>query len=451
MRGFSIISLVAMWFSGGLTGLPAGAQTQELDAACNRPLGDIVAVRDFSLAYFCAAERMQIDPEDTEALLVFARAAQELGQWEIALDYAKRARALGIDGGDLFASYLISGMAEAGRGHMLAARLNLRRGGDFAPDARAKGIISTALEQVDTASPLHFSLHFSVNPDSNINGGSLHDTFRWLGLEIALDADARAQAGIGYSLGGDVVYETALGAHMLWENRLSLSGTVYDGRGRNDLRVLAQSGLKYSPPAGDPSLWYGSVTLEKRWIGAALGMPLFGEYSRYTTTTTLALERHWQPGEGRLGSLYANYTWRQSDTGGQDAGIVRLGGSYRFPLAGGAMYVGGYLEDTDSLDAGVAAQSVNTSLGYSHHFDAPELAVSARVQFTHTQFKEQLFGYAGIRRDDAVSLELAVTPKAWQWYGFSPRFGVDITRNLSNHERHDTGGLRVFTEIRSAF
>ena len=118
-------------------------------------------------------------------------------------------------------------------------------------------------------------------------------------------------------------------------------------------------------------LWYGYVAVEKRWIGADLAMPVFGDYTPYTTTTTLALERHWQPDADRQGTLYANYNWRLSDTGGMAAGITRLGGSWRFALAGGSMYVGGYLEDTSSQDAGVAARAFNASLGYSRSFDTP--------------------------------------------------------------------------------
>ena len=70
--------------------LPSLATAQSPD--CDIPLRDIVQVQNFRLAYYCAEQQLAEDPENIDAMLVLARAAQELGQAEYADELAKTAR-----------------------------------------------------------------------------------------------------------------------------------------------------------------------------------------------------------------------------------------------------------------------------------------------------------------------------------------------------------------------
>ena len=83
------------------------------DPNCDFALRDIVEAREFHLAYYCAEQQLTADPENIDAMLVLARAAQELGQMERADELAKTARTYPLTTGQRFAAYLISGMAQA--------------------------------------------------------------------------------------------------------------------------------------------------------------------------------------------------------------------------------------------------------------------------------------------------------------------------------------------------
>ena len=141
----------------------------------------MILLQDFGRAFFCAGERLEQNPNDTEAQLIFARAAQETGQFEIAVSFADRARQYQISKADRFASHLISGMARAGQGKYISANLDLRRGSDFAVSAVEKNIINQAITNVGSMSPWRYSLGFSIEPSTNVNAGSMHETMTWFG------------------------------------------------------------------------------------------------------------------------------------------------------------------------------------------------------------------------------------------------------------------------------
>ena len=427
-------------------GFAADVQAEE---PCDLSLRVLVEMQDFGAAYECGLQVVESEPRNADALLVVARAAQETGRPEVAVEYVRRARLLPLDRAQEFAARLIGGMAEAALGNTLVARVQLRRASDFAGNPVERDVIARALANVSAGSPWSGTVRFGINPSSNINGGSLHDTITWLGLEFPLDADAKAQAGIGYALGGDVTYAALFGDRVQWENTLRFDATVYDGRGRNDVQAGFVSAVSYAPDSAVPGVWKGSLSLERRVIAVDLGAPVFGEYMPYTGTATLSLERYWQPGADRLGAVYASYAYRRSDNGGADARISRVGGFGRFALAGGQMQLGGYLEDLASTDANDAARAVQVSLGYARGFGGVDLSLQA--QLTHTEYRERLFGYPAARVDDTGVLEVSVTPTGWQFFGFRPQFGVALERQFSNLERYDTQNVRFFTGISSAF
>ena len=416
---------------------------------CDHSLRVLIEAREFGAAYVCGLQALENGDKSVDVLLVVARAAQETGRPEVAAEYVRRARTLPMNRSQKFAARLIGGMAEAALGNTLAAKLQLRRASDFAGNPVEKEVVARALAGVAAGSPWRGTVRFGITPSDNINGGSLHDTITWLGLEFPLDADARAQAGTGYSLGGDVSYTRLLGDRVQWENTLSFDGVVYDGRGRNDLKAGFVSALSYAAGGEVPGIWKGSLSLERRAIAVGLGEPAFGDYMPYTTTATAGLERFWQPEAGGVVSLYGTYSYRRSDSGGADARIAKLGGFYRFDWGGGQVQFGGYLEDVDTTDANEAARAARVSLGYARGFDGFD--VSVRAQVAHTEYRERLFGYPAARVDDTGLLELSVTPTGWQFYGFRPRFGVVLERQVSNLDRYDTQTLRFFTGLDSAF
>ncbi|MEE9455204.1 MAG: surface lipoprotein assembly modifier [Paracoccaceae bacterium] len=420
---------------------------------CAQPLREIILHRDFGLAYYCSGLRLEANANDAEAQLVFARAAQELGQWDIAADFARRARQNPLANSERFASYLISGMAEAGQGNTLKARIMLRRGSDYADNPDEKRIISQAMAQVRARAPWQFGLSFNVNPSNNVNAGSLHSIHFINGLPFNLDADAQAQTGIGFSLFTNASYRRQISAHMLWETTFRLNGTAYEGRGRNDINLGVKTSLQYVPQCPSPVQWLGYFGFDRRYISKELGGPAFDDYRPYTTQFSVGIERHWQPGPQENWSGYASYSLRKSDDNGtSDAEIWRLGGSYGFPIFDNtAMFIGGYLEDTVSPDVLIGARAGNVSIGLTWHLQELPLSLSGNVYYTGVRYKSRSSVDSLVRRDDVVSLEITATPRELQWFGFNPTFGVAFTRGFSNLNRFDTRELRVFTRVSSVF
>ena len=99
---------------------------------CDVPLRDIVKVQNFPLAYVCASQQLGLAPQNIDALLVLARAAQELGQFALADSLAQKARGYNLNTGQRFAAHLISGMAQANQSKLLTAKISLYRASDFA-------------------------------------------------------------------------------------------------------------------------------------------------------------------------------------------------------------------------------------------------------------------------------------------------------------------------------
>ncbi len=420
---------------------------------CAQPLREIISQRDFGLAYYCSGLRLEANSDDAEAQLVFARAAQELGQWDIAADFARRARQNPLANSERFASYLISGMAEAGQGNYLMAKIMLRRGVDYADNPDEKRIISQAMAQVRARAPWQFGLSFNVNPSSNVNAGSLHSIHFINGLPFNLDADAQAQKGVGYSLSTNASYRRQISARMLWETTFRLNGTAYEGRGRNDITLGVKTSLQYVPQNPSAVQWLGYFGFDRRYISKELGGPAFDDYRPYTTQFSVGIERHWQPGPHENWSGYGSYSLRKPDENGtSDAEIWRLGGSYRFAIFDNAtMFIGGYLEDTVSPDVLISARAGNVSIGLTWHLQELPLSLSSNVYYTGVRYKSRASIDSVVRRDDVVSLEITGTPRELQWLGFTPTFGVEFTRSFSNLNRFDTREFRVFTRISSVF
>lgn len=442
---FPAIWLIVVTFLGG-----SPVQASE-SAVCAPALRDIILTRDFGLAYFCAAERLEVNPADVEAQLIFARAAQEIGQWDVAMDYAGRARQTSLSTSDRFASYLISGMAAAGQGAFLRAKLHLRRGVDLAQTEAEEQIIAQAMGQIRAHSPWSFGVNFNVDPSTNINGGSANDTITFLGLQFPLDADAQAQAGVGYSLNLNATHRRRMSERLIWENRVSFDGTVYDGRGRNDLKLGAKSSLRYSPDS--TSLWVGYVGYEQRYLGVELGGDAFGEYYAYTNQTSVGLEYYWQPKPAHYVSAYAVYTMQNSDLSPVlDARISKVGGSYGFPVfEGGAVTVAASIEDLDNDIPAAAVVNAMVSISGSWQLQTLPIGLSGKLEYTRAEYKFLSFGYGDIRADDIVSLELGITPENLQWMGFQPTFGVRYTHGFSNLDRFETDEIKVFTRLSSVF
>lgn len=439
-RGVFWVAFVVVF--AALFPVTSAAETVE----CDSDLADIIRVHDFGLAYYCSELHLNDNPDDVEALLVAARAAQELGQADLALELATRARQLQLNDSQQFAALLISGMAAAGNDDALMAKIFLRRSANLAQNEIELRVVGAALAQVRAQSPWSYSLGFNLRPSNNINSGSIFDSD---GI-FEFDEASIPQLGIGYSLNTSVAHRTRISAHTLWENAVTATATIYSGWQRNNYNVSYRSALRYQPAGNTPTLWIGSISFAGRGLGNALGGPVFDDYSHDYSQTNIKLERYIAPRNGYSLMLYGDYTFREYETRG-DADITQFGFSYGFPLTSNiSASISGYWEEADSWHPLVAKESANVAIGLTMELEQFPIGLSGRLSYTNVNYKlpAPIYGY---RFDEVIGLDIGVTPKKLQWYGFRPTFGLNVTRNISDSRRHNTFEANAYTRISSVF
>ena len=216
-------AFVLLVFAVVLSILPSTSRSAAPE--CDTSLRGLIQSHDFPLAFHCAELRFADDPEDMDALLVMARAAQELGQAELAGVLATQARTHTLTTAQSFAAYLISGISQARQENLITAKILLYRASDFARAEAEQDVVRRLLSQTNSLSPWKFSAGIGVLPSTNVNAGSLHDTIILGGLEFVLDDDAKAQSGIAYSVSGAVTHQTRLS--LKWSYKIGQSVKVY--------------------------------------------------------------------------------------------------------------------------------------------------------------------------------------------------------------------------------
>ncbi len=444
------LALVLLALAAALITLPSVARSANPE--CDTSLRRLIQTHNFPLAFHCAEQRFANNPDDMDALLVMARAAQELGRVELADELATQARTRELTTAQRFAAYLISGISQARQSNLTTAKILLYRASDFARAEPELKVVRSTLDQINRLSPWKISAGISVLPSTNINGGSLHDTINFGGLEFVLDDDAKARSGVAYSVSAGVTHQTRVSARMIWENQFSVAGTAYGGRGRNDASYTVSSGLRYTPETAHPVLVYGYVRYDQRYIADDIGAGAFGDYGAYYNQTTAGLEFHRNPDQTSAWKVYGTFTDRKSDiSANQNARIGTLGATYRFALNSDVeLALGGYVQVSDGA-SNLAAQASNLSLGGSWDPEGGPFSFSGNLAYTHTEYASIAVGYSEARVDDDVKLELALTYDNFQFYGFKPTFGVLVSRDYSNLNRYDTQNAQMFTRLSAAF
>ena len=433
-----------------LAAVPSGAHTASSE--CDTSLRWLIQSHDFPQAFRCAEQQFTNNPEDMDALLVMARAAQELGRVELADNLAKEARNRTLTTGQRFAAYLISGISQAQQMHFVTAKALLYRASDFAQADAEVRVVRHTLDQINSSSPWRFGASISVLPSTNINGGSLHDTINLGGFEFVLDDDAKAQSGVAYSASAEATHQTRLSAQTIWENRFSLAGTAYDGRGRNNAGYTVTSGLRHTPETRRPMLLYGYLRYDQRYVANDIAGAIVGAYSPYYSQTTAGLELHRNPSRTSAWKVYGTLTDRQSDTSAvHNAQIGTLGATYRFAVNSDLeIAFGGYVQRTDGA-SNLASHATNLSLGGTWDPKGVPFTFSGNLNYTHTQYTYTQTGYSEARVDDDVKLELSFAYDNFQFFGLKPSFGASLSRDFSNLNRYDTQNAQIFTRLSAAF
>jgi tetratricopeptide (TPR) repeat protein len=156
--------------------MPAPALSEQLSPAQMRQAA-IVALdqgrAETALAISDALLRR--DPSDVMALQMKARAARDLGQYDLARKAAKQAWDLSDTDGEKFDSARVMAQTLATSGRHTQAQLWLRRAVQNAPDDNTRQMAIRDFSYVRARNPLKLTFNASISPESNINNGSIRD------------------------------------------------------------------------------------------------------------------------------------------------------------------------------------------------------------------------------------------------------------------------------------
>ncbi|NDR56527.1 surface lipoprotein assembly modifier [Aliiruegeria sabulilitoris] len=407
---------------------------------------------------------LQRDPEDVEALVLKSRALRDLGKYREALDAARAAHQLAESDVEIYSTSLARAQALSSLGARTRAQLWLRMAGQHAPNEEARARAIQDFRYVRARNRWNTNLSFSIAPTSNVNGGSVHDTISYGGLQgIVLGGTARALSGLSYSGGLTTRYrfsesrnhQTELGLHLYHQSYL-----------------LSDESQEQAPDAEGDDFAYSSVAvgLRHKWRPEGWNTPLefsllagrgwYGleDYSRYTRT---AIARAFLLGKSTALRLEAGgeQFHRVTDDAEQRSLHASATLLHEFDNGGG-MRLNFGIRDSDSDTGSLDYRRVMGGVGYT----LPKPIGSARVTL-EADIEHRL--YENFPTVDTTDIFIIMTEKEREdlrtsvgvqlffdkveYYGFSPTVTLRHSETRSTDDRYDTVETGLNFGFRSNF
>lgn len=193
--------------------LTAQAQAQTLTADQMRGAAvSAIGEGQPELALQIATALLTRDAQDVTALILKARAARDLGQFDIAHPAAAQAWQQAATPQERYDSARVMAQVLASQNQRTRAQLWLRRAVQHAPDEQMRQAAVRDFRYVSARNRWNTQLNLSLAPNSNINNGSvrestqIYDFFSQDYVTARLGGAARALSGIEASLGATLRY-----------------------------------------------------------------------------------------------------------------------------------------------------------------------------------------------------------------------------------------------------
>lgn len=145
-----------------------------------------IAAQRFDLAAQIARAILAAAPDDAEAHVLLAAALTRAGQPQDAIAAGKRGYRLARGAEARFEAAWLTAEALANAGRPWAAKLWLRRADLHAPTPEHEAVLARAYAGLSAQGRLAFGVSVFGGPSENVNGGSLHDTFWFMGLPLPI-------------------------------------------------------------------------------------------------------------------------------------------------------------------------------------------------------------------------------------------------------------------------
>lgn len=440
----------------GLLATPLSAQQTALTSQEVRVTSAaFLAEGDYARAAAFADLILAVDPNDLDALLIRARAAQELGDFRTAAILSKRAYRATSNQRLKFVTARLAALAHAEQRQDTFAQLWLRRARQFAPDEANSEQVARDYRFLADRNPWSTSLRFGITPSSNVNNGTTQRTTTFPGLPFvfSLSGEARALSGLEYSAGVATRYRLNV-------NEKSATFLDFDVSGRT--YTLSKEAQEQAPDAkgsdfSDANLGFG---ITHRRILAEGQRP---------TTFSARLGQTWYSGDpfSRTLDLSVAHSWKISD---QMLVGATLSAQERQslddnPTVRTYSYSSSVTKVFDNRDRLRVSLSLRDAQSDTPDSDYDSVRLSTNYDFAEP-FAGMKFGFGfdveernfdnsiyveGTRVDQNASARVRVQFTEVEFYGFQPVATFEATRNASNSNLFDRDYVNFGFDLQSSF
>jgi hypothetical protein len=395
------------------------------------------------------------DAEDIAALVIRARAALALEDFDTAIAMSRRAYAASVTDDERFTTARLTALSHAAVRRDTFAQFWLRRAGQYAPTEEARAAVADDYQYLRQRNPLAISLSFGISPSSNVNGGSASEILVLPGLpfEFVLDGEARALSGIQFSGGVTLTYRLRSTDRDAVFVDASIQGRTY---------TLSAEARELAPDArgSDYSDISFVTSLTRRWlsegsrgpwtVNAALGQTWY-DNAPYLRFLRLSLAKGIRfDSSNRLDmSTFAEGQDRLDD----DEQFVTLGAGARWTHVGpsgnqSTLLVSVRDSLTDIEDVGFRGLTLSGDYDLRQPIGGLRIGLGADAEIR--DFDQSAYSFDG-RQDITGTLRVTIGLPGIQYYGFEPTVTLETSRTSSDVDLFDKRDLRVNFGIRSSF
>ena len=409
-----------------------------------------------TLGYQVASALLQRDGDDTEALIIRARAARDLGRLLEAVATARRAWGLADTPSERFGASMVMAQSLSTSGSKTRAQIWLRRAAQNAPSDEFKNIAIRDFRYVQRTNPWATELNFSASPNSNINNGSARSSTQLFDLpfEFQLSGAAQALSGVEYSAGIATRYRLFESARSQHDLVLQLDHKTYS---------MSPEAKLLSPTTQGSDFAFSSASLSytrRGFTGAGTNLPNqfeitggrtwyaqnpFMEYMRISFTQNYLVA----PGSFVFTGLSREYQRSLSarddvDSWGLSTGMrMALPNNDRLTLSLSA-------KESNSLDSFLDFKQV--TLGARYALAQPIAGVSVNFGLSISQKKHDRSRFSRFgRQDQTIALDVTGVFNRLEYFGFAPSVTMSARRTDSSIGIYDSESLGLRVGIQSAF
>lgn len=267
-----------------------------------------------------------------------------------------------------------------------------------------------------------FSYGFSlaITPDSNLNAAPATDTVTLYGLPFQLSRDAKAQSGVGLTVGAHAQWSPRLGKQLSWRTGARLYRAQYRKTEFDDMTISAFTGAHLALKRADINL-LGQVA--RRWYGNRGYSVIFGPVIDATYFVDPRFGLGINVSVSRI--EYDRNTF-------QDGTARSIGASFFFtPSATSFLRGSATVAKQDARDKAFAFKSLQLGLSYIREF-AGGLTLGLSPSYAQLRYDEPLGAFAKARRDRQFSTQVSVLFRQLDIHGFTPKLAYTLSKNDSN-------------------